>query len=232
MPTPPRRDEIPDVIRFAADAAARYLDGIDDRPARDPDASEVALRFGGDLPEDGVGAIATLEELEAGLGGTVRTAGPRFFHFVNGGTTPAALGADMLASALDQNPGAWVSSPLTGHLERVALGLAARPVRPADEGGGVLTTGATMANFVALACARRWAGLRHGVDVDEAGMSGVPPIPVFGSGYTHPSDVKALGMLGDRARRRWSCSRATRWAGSTSTRSRRGSARSTAPRRS
>src|SRR5262245_47087900 len=121
MPTPPRRDEIPDVIRFAADTAARYLDGIDDRPARDHDATEVAMRFGGDLPEDGVGAIATLGELEAGLGGTVRSAGPRFFHFVNGGTTPAALGADMLASALDQNPGAWVSSPLTANLERVAL---------------------------------------------------------------------------------------------------------------
>ena len=43
MPTPPQRDEIPDVIRFAADAAARYLDGIDDRPARDPDASDVAV---------------------------------------------------------------------------------------------------------------------------------------------------------------------------------------------
>jgi glutamate/tyrosine decarboxylase-like PLP-dependent enzyme len=60
----------------------------------------------------------------------------------------------------------------------------------------VLTTGATMANFVALGCARRWAGLRHGVDVDDAGLSGMPPLPVFGSGYVHPSDVKALGMLG------------------------------------
>jgi glutamate/tyrosine decarboxylase-like PLP-dependent enzyme len=53
-----------------------------------------------------------------------------------------------------------------------------------------------MANFVALACARRWCGLRQGVDVDDAGLSGLPPIHVFGSGYIHPSDVKALGMLG------------------------------------
>jgi glutamate/tyrosine decarboxylase-like PLP-dependent enzyme len=60
----------------------------------------------------------------------------------------------------------------------------------------VLTTGATMANFVALACARRWCGLRQGVDVDDAGLSGLPPTHVFGSGYVHPSDVKALGMLG------------------------------------
>src|SRR5439155_1287162 len=64
------------------------------------------------------------------------------------------------------------------------------------EWGGVLTTGATMANFVALACARRWCGLRRGFDVDDAGLSGLAPIPVFGSGYVHPSDVKALGMLG------------------------------------
>jgi glutamate/tyrosine decarboxylase-like PLP-dependent enzyme len=196
MPTPPHRDEIPEVIRFAADAATRYLDGIDDRPVRDADAAVVALGFGGDLPEDGVGAIAALEELEAGLGGTVRSAGSRFFHFVNGGTTPAALGADMLTPVLDQNPGAWVSSPLTAHLERVALAWLRDLFGLPAEGGGVLTTGATMANFVALACARRWAGLRHGVDVDEAGLSGVPPIPVFGSGYVHPSDQKALGMLG------------------------------------
>jgi glutamate/tyrosine decarboxylase-like PLP-dependent enzyme len=64
------------------------------------------------------------------------------------------------------------------------------------EWGGVLTTGATMANFVGLACARRWCGLQHGVDVDEVGLNGVPPTKVFGGGYTHPSDVKALSMLG------------------------------------
>lgn len=196
MPTPPRRDEIPDVIRFAADASARYLDGIDDRPVRDADATDVALSFGGDLPEEGVGALDALRELEAGFGGTVRSAGPKFFHFVNGGTTPASLGADWLATALDQNPGAWVSSPLTAHLERVVLAWLRDLFGLPAEGGGVLTTGATMANFVALACARRWAGLRHGIDVDEAGLSGVPPIPVFGSGYVHPSDQKALGMLG------------------------------------
>jgi hypothetical protein len=172
MPTPPERDEIPGVIRFAADASARYLDGIDDRPVRDMDAAEIALSFGSDLPEDGVGAIAALTELEAGFGGAVRSAGPRFFHFVNGGTTPAALGADWLATALDQNPGAWVSSPLTAHLERVALAWLRDLFGLPPEGGGVPTTGATMANFVALACARRWAGLQHGVDVDEAGLWG------------------------------------------------------------
>jgi glutamate/tyrosine decarboxylase-like PLP-dependent enzyme len=53
-----------------------------------------------------------------------------------------------------------------------------------------------MANFTALACARRWWGLEHGVDIDEHGWAGLPSMPVFGSGYVHASDVKALAMLG------------------------------------
>ena len=139
---------------------------------------------------------AALQELIEGGGGLVHSAGPRFFHFVNGGTTPAALGADWLTSTWDQNPGAWVATPLGGHLESVALGWLKELFGLPQSWGGVLTTGATMANFTALACARRWWGLRQGVDVDVDGLGGLPPMPVFGSGYVHPSDTKALAMLG------------------------------------
>jgi glutamate/tyrosine decarboxylase-like PLP-dependent enzyme len=192
----PDPEELPKVIDLASREAARYFESIAERPVRDPRAEEVAESFRASLPEDGVGAEQALQELLAGIDGVVHSAGPKFFHFVNGGVTPAALGADWLASALDQNPGAWVASPLGAELEWIALewlrdlfGL------PADW-GGVLTTGATMANFVALGCARRWWGLQQGVDVDDVGLSGLPPIEVFGGGYVHPSDVKALGMLG------------------------------------
>jgi glutamate/tyrosine decarboxylase-like PLP-dependent enzyme len=196
MTTHPRSDEIPEVLQLVAKEAESYLATIDDLPVRDPSAEAVAASFGGKLPEQGDGALAALRELLDGLDGAVRAAGPKFFHFVNGGVTPAALGADWLASAIDQNPGAWVASPLAGRLEIVALGWLRDLFGLPAEGGGVLTTGATMANFVALACARRWWGLRHGIDVDEQGLSGLPPVPVFGSGYVHPSDVKALAMLG------------------------------------
>ena len=60
----------------------------------------------------------------------------------------------------------------------------------------MLTTGATMANFAGLAAARSWWGERHGVDVDELGLAGLPPVPVFSSGYIHSSAVKALALLG------------------------------------
>jgi glutamate/tyrosine decarboxylase-like PLP-dependent enzyme len=192
----PDPSELQKVIDFAARESGEYLETVADRPVRDPRADEVAATFGGPLPEQGVGAVQALEELVAGIDGAVHSAGPKFFHFVDGGTTPAALGADWLATTLDQNPGAWVSTPLGARLEQVSIEWLKELFGLPSSWGGVLTTGATMANFVALACARRWCGERAGVDVDALGVSAAPPITVVGSGYTHPSDVKALGMLG------------------------------------
>jgi glutamate/tyrosine decarboxylase-like PLP-dependent enzyme len=196
MDTRPDPAEIQPVIDLATKASSDYLEGIADRRVRDPRAEEVAATFGGPLPEQGVGATAALEELLGGLDAAVHSAGPKFFHFVDGGTTPAALGADWLTTALDQNPGAWVSSPLAGRLEHVAIDWLKELFGLPASWGGVLTTGATMANFVALGCARRWCAERGGVDVDDLGLAAAPPIAVLGGGYTHPSDVKALGMLG------------------------------------
>ena len=125
-----------------------------------------------------------------------RSAGPRFFHFVMGGGTPAALGADWLTSALDQIAFNWVSSPFAMHMEQVAVGWLADLFGLPNTWSGVLTTGATSANFTGLAAARRWWGLQHGVDVEQDGMSALPAVPVLASGIAHVSAIKALAMLG------------------------------------
>ena len=78
-----------------------------------PQGSEAAVEeIAGRLPDDGDGTLAAVRDL-AGLGAATatRSSGPRFFHFVIGGTTPAALAADWLTSALDQNVAAWIASP-------------------------------------------------------------------------------------------------------------------------
>jgi glutamate/tyrosine decarboxylase-like PLP-dependent enzyme len=89
-----------------------------------------------------------------------------------------------------------VATPLAARLEAVSLSWLKDLFGLPASWGGVLTTGATMANFVGLACARRWWAERHGVDIDERGFSGLPEVPVLSSGYIHPSATKALAMLG------------------------------------
>ncbi len=193
----PRQDEIPEVLRFIAREAESFLDGLDQRPVR-PDQSETGLdAFGGPIPETGEGALQALHVLaRGGMEAAIASAGPRFFHFVIGGATPAAMGADWLTSVLDQNAGAWVSSPLASKLELVSLGWLKDLFGIPAGWGGVLTTGATMANFTGLAAARRWWGQRHGVDIEEEGFGGLSRVPVFSSGYIHSSALKALAMLG------------------------------------
>jgi glutamate/tyrosine decarboxylase-like PLP-dependent enzyme len=186
------RGEEREALAYVLEQAGRYLAELDDSPVLPSRES----RFGGALPEDGDGALAALAELMAGSGLATRSSGPRFFHFVTGGTTPAALGADWLTSLLDQNSFSWVSSPLGTELEDVAIRWLLDLFDLPDHWGGVLTTGATMANFVGLACARHWWAERHGVDLDERGFGGLPAVPVFSTGYIHASARKALAMLG------------------------------------
>ncbi|HEX2045882.1 MAG TPA: aspartate aminotransferase family protein [Gaiellaceae bacterium] len=191
------REELAPALELAAREALRYLDSLDERPVRGADVDAALEPFGGPLPEEGMGALEALAALAGdGLDGSVHSAGPRFFHFVTGGVTPAALGADWLASTVDQMAGLWVAAPLAARLESVAVAWLRELFGLPDSWGGILTTGATMANFVGLAAARRWWGERHGVDVDEEGLAGLPAVPVLSSGYLHASAFKALAMLG------------------------------------
>jgi glutamate/tyrosine decarboxylase-like PLP-dependent enzyme len=191
------RGRMQSVLSAAATAAQAYLDRLDTLPARSARADEATGHFGGALPEEGDGSLAALALLtEEGVDAATRSAGPRFFHFVTGGSTPAALAADWFASALDNNAGVWVSSPLGARLEHLALSWLKDLFGLPAAWSGVLTTGATMANFTALAAARQWWGRRHGVDIASAGMAGLPSIPVFAGGFVHASALKALAMLG------------------------------------
>jgi glutamate/tyrosine decarboxylase-like PLP-dependent enzyme len=191
------RDELEASLRLVADEATRYLVELDKAPVGPPGPGEPAERLAGALPEEGVGSVVALRDLlEAASEGATRSAGPRFFHFVMGGGTPAALGADWLTSALDQVAFNWISSPFAMRLEQISLDWLKELFRLPPAWSGVFTSGATMANFTGLAAARRWWAAQHGVDVEEAGLAGLPPVPVFGGGYVHASATKALAMLG------------------------------------
>lgn len=182
----------------AAELSRDYLLDLSNRPvSRAASAEAMAAAIDEPLPEEGTDAAAALDEWFARAEpGIVASGGPRFFGFVNGGSTPAALAGDWLASAIDQNAGLWLNSPAAAQTELTVIrwlkelfGL------PADWTGG-LTTGATMANFVGLATGRQWAGRQLGFDPAADGLGGRPAIPVVSSTEIHASARKALGMLG------------------------------------
>ena len=191
-----RQSDLAASLELAHAAAAEYLGELVEAPIHGLDGGNVEL-LGGPLPETGLGALGAIHELIGhGLPYANRTSGPRMFHFVTGGVTPAALAADWLTSAIDQNAFSWVNSPLASRAEAIAIDWLKDLFGLPASWGGVLTTGATMANFTGLAAARHWWAARHGFDVEEMGLAGLPPLPVLSSGYIHTSAVKALAMLG------------------------------------
>lgn len=195
--TVPTRSEIGDVIKLLSREASVYLQSLDDRPARSQRTREALEYFAEPLPQVGSGAVQALTSLiTKGLDAAVSTAGPRSFHFVIGGTTPAALGGDWLTSTLDQMAYAWVASPLATRLEQISLQWLQEMFGLPREWQGIMTTGATMANFVGLAAARQWYGEQLGVDVAEDGLGSLSDFHVFSSGIIHASDIKVLSMLG------------------------------------
>jgi glutamate/tyrosine decarboxylase-like PLP-dependent enzyme len=120
---------------------------------------------------------------------------------VTGGALPASLAASWLASAWDQNAGLRVMSPVGAELEDVALGWICEALHlPADCEGG-LVTGATTANFTALAAARYGLLKKAGWDVAEDGMFGAPAIEVVVGAEVHASVLKALSLAGFGRRR-------------------------------
>ena len=190
-------DESVAALERVAAEARTYLESLAKEPVRSPRSDEAAERFGGPLPDQGAGTLATIEELLGqGMEAHVRSAGPRFFHWVIGGATPASLAADWVASLLDQNAGGWDASPLAARLEDVSIGWLLELFDLPSTWSGVLTTGATTANFAGLAAARQWWGEEHGVDVSDAGLAGLPQVPVLSSRFIHISALKALAMLG------------------------------------
>ena len=191
------------LLNQAADRAAAYLEGLDGRGvAPSEDAVRALAELDGAFPEDPASPEAVLDTLDrVGSPATMAVAGGRFFGFVIGGSLPAALAANWLATAWDQNAGLFVATPVSTVLEEVSLRWLLEALRLPAECGGAFVTGATMANFTALAAARHAVLERAGWDVESDGLFGAPEVTVVVGEEAHPSMIKALGLLGMGRRR-------------------------------
>lgn len=186
------------LLQEAADRAIQYLEGIDERsPVPSPGAIKRLAELGGSLPEEPTEPTAVLRLLdEIGSPATVLSIGGRYFGFVIGGSLPVTVAANWLASAWDQNAALAITSPVAAALEEIALRWLLDVFGLPPGSGGAFVTGASMANFAALAAARH-AVLRD-VDwnVGSQGMFGAPLVTVVVGAEAHPTLFKALGLLG------------------------------------
>src|SRR4051794_29765717 len=112
------RDMAARPLGLVAEAAGPYLDGLAERPVHDRAMDVLLDELDGPLPDRGDGSPAAVERLvRVGTATATHSSGPRFFHFVVGGSTPAAMAGDWTASLLDQAAGLWLTSPLAARAE-------------------------------------------------------------------------------------------------------------------
>ena len=170
-----------DLLDAAARHAADYLESLPERHVGAPrGVAETQAALQATLPDDPVDPRRVLDELVAEADPGITAMGsPRYFGFVIGGAYPAAIAADWMASAWDQNSGLAGPTPSVAAIEEITgawlLDLLGLP----EDASFALVTGCQMAHVTALAAARHRLLAGAGWDVEADGLIGAPPLRVL-----------------------------------------------------
>ena len=190
--------EVRDLLRQTAEIAGDYLESLGDRPVY-PDVTPEQLReaLGGPMPDEPVGAEELVSDLVAAAEpGVVAIGSGRYFGFVIGGALPAALAADWLTSAWDQNAGLYVAGPSASVVEQVTRDWLLELLGLPGEASIGFVTGTQVAHVTGLAAAR-WHVLDDaGWDVSRDGLTGGPQVRVLVGEQRHVTVDRALRLLG------------------------------------
>lgn len=178
--------------------ALPWLEGLPDRdiPAT-ATGEEILGRMPSDLPAAGMAPAEVIDDLgRIAEGGLIAMASPRFHGWVIGGSVPAALGADWLVSAWDQNTAMLEVTPASVGIEYTAgRWLLQLLDLPSDCSVGFVT-GGQMANFTCLAAGRTRVLDAVGWDVGAKGLQGAPKVTVIAGAARHSTIGTALRYLG------------------------------------
>ena len=182
----------------AADAARAWLDTLPGRPVRpEATARDMLTAFSEPLPEEGMDPAAVVRDLaERAAPGLMASGSGRFHGWVIGGALPAAIGADWLVSAWDQNSAMSEPFPATTMIEQVVAGWLLDLLDLPREASVGFVTGGQMANTACLAAARNHVLAAHGWDVEESGLQGAPQVTVLVGEQRHDSIDASLRALG------------------------------------
>jgi glutamate/tyrosine decarboxylase-like PLP-dependent enzyme len=185
-------------LQTAAAYAASYLSNLDQGPVGAvTDAATLRQRLAKPLSPFGLPAEQVIRELVADVeGGLHAIAGGRFFAWVIGGSLPAALAADWLTSAWDQNAHNFGTGPAAAMVEEAVGAWLKEIFSLPHHSSFALVTGCQMAHFTCLAAARQALLSRRGWDVATEGLSGGPRLRVVASDLVHGSIDRAVNLVG------------------------------------
>jgi len=193
-----KADDYERALARAAEHARAWLGTVGERGvAPSATADQLAAVFGGPLPAQGCDAAEVVDMLVRGAEpGLMAMQSGRFFGWVIGGTLPAALAADWLVSAWDQNAALRYATPAAAAIEEAAATWLLDILGLPSEAGVGFVTGATMANFTGLAAARSEVLRGAGWDLGTDGLAGGPKVHVLVGAERHDTVDLALRYLG------------------------------------
>jgi glutamate/tyrosine decarboxylase-like PLP-dependent enzyme len=191
-------NDLRQLLRRTADLAADFYESLETRPVVPRVAIEdLRAALGGALPAEPTAPEIVVSHLAADADqGLVAEAGGRYFGFVTGGSVPAALAADWLTSAWDQNASLYVAGPAAAVVEEVAGAWLKELLGLSADTSHAFVTGAQMANTTALAAARHHLLARAGWDVERDGLQGAPRLRVIVGAKRHGTIDRSLRFLG------------------------------------
>ena len=182
----------------AAEHAFTWLDGLDSRSvATTASLAQMRTRLGRPLADRGVDAVQVIDDLVADTaGGLLGSQSGRFFAWVIGGGTPAAMAADWLTTVWDQNAGIHACAPAASVVEEVAAGWLTETFGLPQGTSVGFTTGTQMAHVTCLAAARHALLRDRGWDVERKGLNSAPRLRILANADRHGSVDRAVRFLG------------------------------------
>ena len=183
------------ITRQATELVAEYFKTIADRPVRAENfAGKTTAAIDLELPTEGVPLEQLIDDCRTIFDLSRHNGHPRFFGYVASPSTPIGAYADLIASALNANITCWRSGPAGTELEQLVVRWLGSLIDYDADAKGLLTSGGSMANMIALLVASR---RKLGTDAARKGLwnSGAPLI-VYASEEAHLSIAKAADILG------------------------------------
>lgn len=188
-------DALQEISDEATKLVSEYLRTIGERPVRAENyAGKTTQAIDAELSAEGLPLDQLLDECRAIMALSRHNGHPRFFGYVASPSTPIGAYGDLIASALNANITCWRSGPAGTELERLVVRWLGSLIGYDQQAKGLLTSGGSMANMIALLIANR---RKSGADTSRRGLwNSGPPMTIYASEEVHMSIPKAADILG------------------------------------